>query len=375
MRQASARSRAAASAKTSASAPGGPAICRPTGSPPAVVPQGSESAGWPVTLNGDGVGVPLEGRRASTRGGRRPTGNASSGTAGRVSTGETTARTGASASSTRGRAAARGGHRLHVVADADALAVGHRLARRRLELLAALGRHDLAQRGRLAEHDRLERLHERGERRVGPRRACGPCARASRAPHRRSRRARRPASPTGRVAQHADAQRRRILGAGGGEGAVVRRRDVGVARLGPRHHLEHERAFGHGARHRAVRREALPGVVGRGRAAHEPARRLVADDAAAGRGDADRAAAVRALGERADAGGERRRRAAARAARRARRVVRVARGAEERVLGASVARPSRACWSCRSARRRRGAGARCRRRPCTGTLSANARDP
>ena len=81
-----------------------------------------------------------------------------------------------------------------------------------------------------------------------------------------------------RLAQDADAQGPGILDAGGHEGAVVRRRDVGVARLGPGHDLEHQRAVGHRARHRPVRREAFPGVVGRGRAAHEPARRLVPDE-------------------------------------------------------------------------------------------------
>ena len=134
----------------------------------------------------------------------------------------------------------------------------------------------------------------------------------------------------------------RVLDAGGDEGAVVRRREVRVAGLRTGHDFEHQRAIRHRSRHGAVGGKALPGVVGGGRAAHEPARRLVADDAATGRRDADGATAVGALGDRPDARRERRRGTAARAAGRAGLVQRVARDAEEQVL-------------------RRGAGAHLRR--------------
>ena len=66
-----------------------------------------------------------------------------------------------------GGAPPRGRHRSHVLAGADALAVGHDLAHLRRELIPALGRHDLPVGGALAEHDRLERAHQRGHRRVG----------------------------------------------------------------------------------------------------------------------------------------------------------------------------------------------------------------
>ncbi len=67
---ASARSRAAPSARTRASVPGSPAICRPTGRPSAVVPHGQGEHGLPGDVERHGVGVPLE-RGAPALGARR----------------------------------------------------------------------------------------------------------------------------------------------------------------------------------------------------------------------------------------------------------------------------------------------------------------
>ena len=162
-----------------------------------------------------------------------PTGNSSSGTAGRVEHGGDDELERRQRLEHRSGAAARGRHGLHVLADADALAVEHRLAHERLELIPALGRHDLPQGGRWPST-----IVSNGPRSA----ASGASGPSSRCPMRASvasadvedRAQLLVQAAHGRLAQHADAQRARILGAGGDEGAVVRRRDVGVARLGAR---------------------------------------------------------------------------------------------------------------------------------------------
>ena len=109
------------------------------------------------------------------------------------------------------------------------------------------------------------------------------------------------------------------------------RRPGGVADLVARQHIEHLGRLGHRAREHAVARQERVAEVRP--AGDAPARRLEADQAAAGGGDADRAAAVIAVGDRQHAGRDRRGRAAGGAAGRAIGVPRVVRRAGVTRLG------------------------------------------
>ena len=151
---------------------------------------------------------------------------------------------------------------------------------------------------------------------------------------RRARRARRRGSSVGverRERRDADPQPARLARRRRARTARRRRRPRRVAGLGAGEDVEQQRRLAHGARQDAVlQEEALAGV---GRQRDAPARRLEADEAAAGGRDAQRAAAVVAVGDRDHAGGDGGRRAAGRAAGRALEVPRVARRAEAPRLG------------------------------------------
>ena len=144
-RQASARSSAAPSASTSASAPGGADDLQADGQAAGGRAAGQRERGLARDVERDGVGVPLEVRRASTRARPASSGNSSQRHGRpRQHGGDDAARTGASASSTAAvprRAAATACTYSPTPMRSPSLTA---CARRRLELVAALGRHDLA---------------------------------------------------------------------------------------------------------------------------------------------------------------------------------------------------------------------------------------
>src|SRR5207248_10396005 len=100
---------AAAAASTARSAWRRPTICRPTGRPSAVKPAGTETAGWPVRLNGyvNGIQPSTETDSPSiSRGGRPPAANGATAVVGvrRRSKRSENARTSSQYSATRARA-------------------------------------------------------------------------------------------------------------------------------------------------------------------------------------------------------------------------------------------------------------------------------